>query len=758
MAAVLLCGMLFGSAAVTAESTDVSDTSEESIIDTDEEALCFTEQPEDATVSYPEGVSFHAEVNDPTRVASWQWYLKDIDEGEFLLNGVTASTDTLTLLSTQRESNQLRFICKVTDIDGNTVTSEPATLTIGNMTEHVDVLYVCEYALTPGEELDLSTTQLGSGVIRYLNNGDMEFDNINFHNDWFSAGTSAGNVAITHEREHPPEDSLNVIFKGENIIDNLYYNESINSGGFSLDFCYTYEDKNDPKPHITFTGPGSLTVHGGVQAIRALANLTIDIPVKVTPKHLFNDGISGYDVEIRPGVQLDLDVYGTAISAERDLTIGSRAKLDIKSTPPYVVHEATAKYVILANRYIDIDETEINIDVHADPDFFQTFNSGIGAYTGICFNVDSIANINNSMIDINMTADHADKMYAADFTGINGMEGTVMNLSGSTINITIDSADIHSATGIFYSGQLNVDNTQMLIDIKASDRLRGVVAAEKFNLNDSGIQIKTKQLSGDDDCYGFRLGTTEIKLSGDNKLECAVDKGIAFLAYTGEQGRHERYYESGYVSKAITLKDKTECIIPQKNEINIISLPGLWKPYEYYETYYDPADTSQIAKAVTIAAVNPVYTFDSASDNSWKKGSSTGLNAVIKRDPNDDKAFAHFTGVKMDGADIDPSNYTAESGSVKLALNADYMETLAEGSHELTAVFDDGEVKSNITVSVSEKKDEDIDNTPIPKKSDSKSKTDGAKTGDDNDMMPYILLTAVGVFGLLCSVRVRIKR
>ena len=82
-------------------------------------SVSITAQPKDLEVEYPEEAEFHVEVDNPDNVASWQWeQIKGIKMNPF--NGESAVTDTLVR-------------CVITDKDGNTVSSEQATLTVLNM-------------------------------------------------------------------------------------------------------------------------------------------------------------------------------------------------------------------------------------------------------------------------------------------------------------------------------------------------------------------------------------------------------------------------------------------------------------------------------------------------------------------------------------------------------------------------------------------------------------------------------------------------
>ena len=53
----------------------------------------------------------------------------------------------------------------------------------------------------------------------------------------------------------------------------------------------------------------------------------------------------------------------------------------------------------------------------------------------------------------------------------------------------------------------------------------------------------------------------------------------------------------------------------------------------------------------------------------------------------------HFLRAELDGNELSPENYIVEFGSLRITLKPSYLETLAEGTHTLRAVFDDGEAE-----------------------------------------------------------------
>lgn len=87
---------------------------------------------------------------------------------------------------------------------------------------------------------------------------------------------------------------------------------------------------------------------------------------------------------------------------------------------------------------------------------------------------------------------------------------------------------------------------------------------------------------------------------------------------------------------------------------------------------------------------NVTYRVVQGDGAKWAKDSGATLTFVFKRNVNDGEAFSHFVGIRLDGAIVDASNYTAEPGSVVVTLNASYLEGLATGAHTIEALFNDG--------------------------------------------------------------------
>ncbi len=80
------------------------------------------------------------------------------------------------------------------------------------------------------------------------------------------------------------------------------------------------------------------------------------------------------------------------------------------------------------------------------------------------------------------------------------------------------------------------------------------------------------------------------------------------------------------------------------------------------------------------------YKFTADSQSKWTKGSKDGMVVIIKNTSGDDtKTFDKLVDVYVDGAKLTrDTDYTAESGSIKLTLSSNYLKTLETGEHTLT--------------------------------------------------------------------------
>ena len=90
------------------------------------------------------------------------------------------------------------------------------------------------------------------------------------------------------------------------------------------------------------------------------------------------------------------------------------------------------------------------------------------------------------------------------------------------------------------------------------------------------------------------------------------------------------------------------------------------------------------------------YNITAGANQTWTKGSGADLTITGDGD------FSKFTGVQIDGSTIGAENYTAVSGSTIVTLKSSYLETLSNGNHTFTMVWNDGTASTTLKVAAAD--------------------------------------------------------
>lgn len=141
--------------------------------------------------------------------------------------------------------------------------------------------------------------------------------------------------------------------------------------------------------------------------------------------------------------------------------------------------------------------------------------------------------------------------------------------------------------------------------------------------------------------------------------------------------------------------------------------------------------TSENYKDVTVKVtiyISPEYRIIEGANSSWTQ--NTDGTVVIRGDGE----FSRFHAVKVDGKVIDPANYDKKEGSTIITLKAEYLKTLATGSHTFAIVWNNGIAGTNFTVAA---------NTPA-NNSNSSSGSDQGGSNDSSDNTNTSTTSATG--------------
>ena len=144
----------------------------------------------------------------------------------------------------------------------------------------------------------------------------------------------------------------------------------------------------------------------------------------------------------------------------------------------------------------------------------------------------------------------------------------------------------------------------------------------------------------------------------------------------------------------------------------------------------------------------------------WDQGSpgaELGLRFVFKRSVDDDQTFSHFLGILVDGKSVAEPNYTAEPGSVIITLPPAFLETLSDGEHALTALFDDGPgAEASFTVKKLANEPEKADAKESGKTpTGEKAATKGAKSPSTGDNLPIGATAAAAIAAIALALVAR---
>lgn len=117
----------------------------------------------------------------------------------------------------------------------------------------------------------------------------------------------------------------------------------------------------------------------------------------------------------------------------------------------------------------------------------------------------------------------------------------------------------------------------------------------------------------------------------------------------------------------------------------------------YKASFTNSAFETQI-KTESIPKIVFEYSNIEGNNQVWTKGGNTTADFTFKRSINDQVSFNNFKGIKVDGKDVDPTNYIYEKGSVIVKLKPSYLETLSLNNHTITAIFTDGQSSASFKI------------------------------------------------------------
>lgn len=261
--------------------------------------------------------------------------------------------------------------------------------------------------------------------------------------------------------------------------------------------------------------------------------------------------------------------------------------------------------------------------------------------------------------------------------------------------------------------------------------------------------------------YKFSADTV-IKVNGGNSYEINenyIDYPDGKLMYVkvkaGASATYTVKFETGEGSK-IDLQEVeggSTATKPSANPTRTGYTFGGWYADEDWKTEFDfskaiTADTTVYAKW-TAEEKKPTYTILDGANQTLE--TEAGKDLVVRASGEVSK----FTGLKIDGKEVEKSNYTITEGSTIATIKAALLDTLDEGEHTLTFVYTDGEVSTSFTM---KKHTTPVTVTTTPAEVTTPATTEAAakktnaaspKTGDSLPVIPLAVLMITSLAGAL---------
>lgn len=133
--------------------------------------------------------------------------------------------------------------------------------------------------------------------------------------------------------------------------------------------------------------------------------------------------------------------------------------------------------------------------------------------------------------------------------------------------------------------------------------------------------------------------------------------------------------------------------------------------------------------------------------STWTLGSTGGLTITANGSPK------RLTEMQLDGKTLAAENYTVRSGSTIFTLAPGYLNSLAQGAHTLTFVYENDQTTATFTVAAAPAPGTDTNNNG------GTANTSGVpQTGDQSNLMLWLCLLTASALGLLAIALVKRKR
>lgn len=297
-------------------------------------------------VTYPEGFKVKVEINHPEYVKEIEWFLSDGSDLLFI-PGLNQDKNEFFIPSTNPYDKNFYLCAAVTDTDNKTIFTEDLHVAV-NADKIIPVLYVAEYALAPGQSIDLASINYGTGTIAFDENGqDVTFADVQMDVKdsarYMDRSIAMGTDLFFHYSVYDPDyyapdlpTNYNFNLVGDtSIINNLYDEPTYSALGVEFNAYFHTIDNLANRPTITLKGDGTLTLHGGARAINTDSNLVLDLDLDITTvdPSAYTTAIYTAGLTVAPGHTLNVAANGGIIESNGDVVFEDGTTIILPNLP-----------------------------------------------------------------------------------------------------------------------------------------------------------------------------------------------------------------------------------------------------------------------------------------------------------------------------------------------------------------------------------------------------------------------------------------
>ena len=577
--------------------------------------LKITKQPESTLVELGSPTSFEVLVNDPSLVKSYQWQLFNVDypepeEDAFKGEMPTESLGAESIVDIDCDSartNKLvmpgpnwygekEYRCAITDIYDQVIYTERCHYTLKGYKQSDPFVAVGSRTVAAGQSLDLETTPFGTGKISLSEKGDvLTLDNVKYSNEVFDYDPFDGDIAIYFYCYSFQEDSFKVELIGDNVINNVYFEEDNRAGGISFGLFFSGRGK---KPVVSVEGEGSLTVIGGSHSIYCNDAMEIhsDINLYSIANH-WNAGIHapgltiGSDVRIKANLtSYLLESNDKANPINGQIKIEEDAVIDAIITPVQNAQGGSsldALAIVTSSYGISLKNATLNIDVIFD---YNNLDRGaslppttvVTSHNGGSIDINNGSDVNINISTVNEKLSYIEFLCNTIVSTAEYDVGQLNIFNGSSVTVTGDAPHCQSIAGPL-ADEIDIDSSKVYVDLTGG-KVNCLASKGSLYINDSVIDVRG--LSSEGTVYGV-VAQAELEIT-NTQLHSVTNDGIALGTFF-DSGDDEKEYDPSYEPQYLSV-DTSSILVPGTASVNILSLDGVKKAYQYYETIYDVSD------------------------------------------------------------------------------------------------------------------------------------------------------------------------